>query len=507
MTASLFYSYSHKDEDLRVKLEAHLASLKREGLISEWHDRKIIAGTDSDCEIDEHLETADVILLLISSDFIASNYCFEKEATRAMERHESGEATVVPVILRPCSWQKLPFGKLQALPSDGKPVTSHRGKDKAFASVVDGIRAVVKSRQSAASSERNREAKRGGSRNGSSQQGLPLTSIPDVAEVAQCLELRFGFKWARGTFALKETAAVVYWPVRLRRPMAIHAVQAFAASALQKKGAQVVLWLDDLGNAQFPANEFTDRIRHWVGRVGGNADDLAVRLFSDAIKKSENAEHIWPYVQQWLAGQHTPELKGVLSVSKLWPDSCEDPLETLERLGSRRPRRLLTPPVVWTCLLLLNQEYPDNPVITLGGFDEEPLWRVWSLCAPVRHGRVGHLYNPILGKRSAAEQPKTWYMGDDPLSWNSLSDIKSDLRAQTQIGAAAAPANQLSLPHWAFRCCSLLPSFVAGDGDGYGEEQVSAETPELHPEEFRDRDMESESGVERLALAISRWYL
>src|SRR3712207_4117256 len=90
----LFYSYSHEDEELRKKLETHLALLRRQGIISEWHDRKILAGQEWAGEIDEHLNSAQLILLLISADFIASNYCYDKEMTRAMERHEAGEARV-----------------------------------------------------------------------------------------------------------------------------------------------------------------------------------------------------------------------------------------------------------------------------------------------------------------------------------------------------------------------------------------------------------------------------
>lgn len=139
----LFYSYSHKDEAYREQLEEHLALLRRNGVIEEWHDRRIEAGTEWEGEIDDNLERADVILLLISSSFIASNYCFEKEMTRAMQRHDAGEARVIPVILRACDWHDAPFGKLQALPKDGKPVNSWPDSDEAFTNIAQGIRQVV----------------------------------------------------------------------------------------------------------------------------------------------------------------------------------------------------------------------------------------------------------------------------------------------------------------------------------------------------------------------------
>lgn len=135
----LFYSYSHKDEEFREQLEEHLALLRRGGMIEEWHDRMIGAGTEWEGQIDDNLEQADVILLLISSSFIASDFCFGKEMTRAMERHDAGEARVIPVIIRSCDWYTAPFGKLQALPKDGKPVNSWSDVDEAFTDVAKGI--------------------------------------------------------------------------------------------------------------------------------------------------------------------------------------------------------------------------------------------------------------------------------------------------------------------------------------------------------------------------------
>jgi hypothetical protein len=138
--ARLFFSYSHQDEELRNELEKHLAALRNQGIIETWHDRQIVAGEDFDDEISENLEKADIVLLLVSSDFISSPYCYGVEMRRAMERHESGEARVIPVILRPCDWQGLPFGKLLATPTDGKPVTKFPDRDDGFLEVTKAIR-------------------------------------------------------------------------------------------------------------------------------------------------------------------------------------------------------------------------------------------------------------------------------------------------------------------------------------------------------------------------------
>jgi hypothetical protein len=141
--AKLFFSYSHRDSDFRDELEIHLAALRREGVIEIWHDRKIGAGKEFDNEISQHLEQAEIILLLISPYFIASDYCCEIEMNRAMERHEKSEARVIPVILEPCDWQKLPFGKLLATPTDGKPISKFPNKHDGFLEVTRAIRKAV----------------------------------------------------------------------------------------------------------------------------------------------------------------------------------------------------------------------------------------------------------------------------------------------------------------------------------------------------------------------------
>lgn len=135
----LFYSYAHRDERLRKRLETHLSALRQQGVITEWHDRKIVAGTDWKQSIDTHLMTATVILLLISPDFLASDYCYGVEMQRALARHTAGEASVIPVILRPVDWQGTPFAHLQCAPTDAKPVTKWANRDEAFRDVATSI--------------------------------------------------------------------------------------------------------------------------------------------------------------------------------------------------------------------------------------------------------------------------------------------------------------------------------------------------------------------------------
>ncbi len=144
-TIEVFYSYAHEDEKLRNKLEMQLSLLRQQGHITNWHDRKINPGKEWANEINEHLITADIILLLVSPDFLASDYCYGIEMKRALERHEAGNAKVIPIILRKVHWQGALFGKLQALPTDAKPVTSRgwHNQDEAFFNVAEGIRKIV----------------------------------------------------------------------------------------------------------------------------------------------------------------------------------------------------------------------------------------------------------------------------------------------------------------------------------------------------------------------------
>jgi hypothetical protein len=143
--AKIFFSYCHRDEELRNELEKHLSILKRQGQIEAWHDRKIEPGTEIDSEIDKHLESANLILLLISPDFLSSDYCYEKEMTRALERHEDGKAKVIPIILEFCDWHPAPFGKLNALPKDGKPIRQYTNPNEAFTEITEEIRKLVSS--------------------------------------------------------------------------------------------------------------------------------------------------------------------------------------------------------------------------------------------------------------------------------------------------------------------------------------------------------------------------
>jgi len=145
MAVKIFFCYAHEDELLLNQLKRQLRPLQRQELIDVWHDRDINAGTEWEQEISQHLNAADIILLLISPDFMDSDYCYCVEMKRAIERNEHGEAHVIPIILRPVYWQVEPLDKLQALPKDSLPITSPKwgNLDEAFFDVAEGIRRVI----------------------------------------------------------------------------------------------------------------------------------------------------------------------------------------------------------------------------------------------------------------------------------------------------------------------------------------------------------------------------
>ena len=140
----LFYSYSHKDEELRDQLETQLSILRRNGLIEEWHDRKITSGKNLHSAIDSALEEADIVLLLVSPDFIASDYCYETELKKAIELHEANQLIIIPVIIRPVDWSETPFHQFLAVPKDGLAVTSWSNVDEAWVDVTSRLKESIK---------------------------------------------------------------------------------------------------------------------------------------------------------------------------------------------------------------------------------------------------------------------------------------------------------------------------------------------------------------------------
>lgn len=138
-----FISYCHADEVMLQRLHVHLANLKREGLIAEWTDEEIPAGGNLDTHISESLNTSQLFICLVSPDYIASNYCYEKEFGTAHKMEIEGKITIVPIIVEPCDWKSTPFGKIKALPKDGKPVAEWTSPNSAFTDVAQELRKLL----------------------------------------------------------------------------------------------------------------------------------------------------------------------------------------------------------------------------------------------------------------------------------------------------------------------------------------------------------------------------
>lgn len=143
MSIDVFISYSHKDKELCDKLLDHLSNMKQQGLIQTWYDGDITGGSERERRILDQLNSAQIILLLISSDFLASSFCYSVQMEQAIARHEAHQARVLPIIVRPVDWSGAPFAVLQMLPSDAKPVTEWESQDRAFTDIVQGIRRAI----------------------------------------------------------------------------------------------------------------------------------------------------------------------------------------------------------------------------------------------------------------------------------------------------------------------------------------------------------------------------
>lgn len=277
---------------------------------------------------------------------------------------------------------------------------------------------------------------------GESVQG---TQVVDLAGVIEVLVNRFRFGWVQGTHQPSDTFAV-FWPVTLRQPTPIHAVQAFAAAVLQRFGGQVFLCLDDLGNQQSTVETFCSSIRRWMERVEADFDAVDVSRFSDYMSDSLDA---WPVMQAWL-GKTDDRVKQILEISKIL-EANSDEATTDNALRNRKPRRILTPATVWSVLESVRSKIEQEcSTITLGGVDEKPLWRTWrnNICSGER---VGHLYNPKLGSNEPIHMAKT------DLGWDSVDCVRDAFELSLREPNSLA---QDALIPWTMRGCVELPAFI-----------------------------------------------
>jgi hypothetical protein len=275
------------------------------------------------------------------------------------------------------------------------------------------------------------------------------TKVDDVRGLISSLEDNFFFRWEKsvtpGAEQIGSAPLVVYWPIRLREPSPIHGVQAFAAAALQRYGAKIVLCLDDLGEQKFPVLNFQNRIKQWFQRVGEKSSEIDFRLFSGILKTKDPAI-AWDHVQKWLGGQGY-NLKTVLGICKLYSEGMD-----LSEFLERGTGRLLTPGVVWACLSHLLADSQQSHFMTLGGHDECNLWNAWRNKIDTGNSHVFHLYIPELSNT---------HMQTEPLKWHAKTDIERKIRQKLDALESKTDWNSPNeILKWSVTGCLLLPSYV-----------------------------------------------
>jgi hypothetical protein len=257
--------------------------------------------------------------------------------------------------------------------------------------------------------------RRSASANSSNVNETATISEMTAAGLADLLQSKYGFVWESEDHKnAPPDSTVVYWPVRLREPTAIHAVQAFAAGGLMRKGARVILCIDDLGTPDLPTEVLEKALAKYISKVGGDWQAVQIRYFTTLVTHESFAEAS-QLMRQWLADLNY-KLTQVFEIAKiLGPNKVEID-------NTKKPRRLFTPPLVWFCFIQMIKEFGAN--VTLGGYDERGLWEAWRRVTRKQY-KVGHLYIPEL-----REPGRTTHMADTRLRlrWDGLQDIERALR-------------------------------------------------------------------------------
>lgn len=288
--------------------------------------------------------------------------------------------------------------------------------------------------------------------------GKPREGVESVDHHLEMLQEAFDFIWEPAGFRKSAQPIVVYWPVRLRQPTPIHAVQAFAAGGFLRCGARVILCLDDLGNVETNRKNLEKTVRRWMKRVSADVSKLDVRSMAWIKRRTPN--EIWRRIREWLAYQSQYDLLGVLEVSKLLPRGGH--AAPLSDLAARKSRRLLTPAIVWTCLHHLMAQHGDCRFITLGGHDERILWKAWRDCIAEGAPKVGHLYVPELQGHEDGGGVRPLSMKRGTLAWDSASDIEDALKRELAASTSETFLARGRMARWCYAGCLQLPATLAG---------------------------------------------
>jgi pimeloyl-ACP methyl ester carboxylesterase len=311
------------------------------------------------------------------------------------------------------------------------------------------------------------------------------------------LEKQFFFRWEQCSYEVGAKSPTIFWPVRLRHPTLIHASQCFAAAGLQQRGAEIHFFIDDLGSQDYPVDSFKKELMRWFAMVGGDAEQVSAQTFSGIIPPLEATSDAsldpWPIVRKWL-GDSAYKLEQTFRVSKL-VRPYEVATLTIQSLNERRPRRLLTPALVWSCLAFLHANNPDRTIITLGGYDEQELWEAWRdrLISPT--AKVGHLYAPQLDDFDNQHGAGALHMArTKSLEWNSLDDIRNALQAELSKTGWHGPGRLIP---WSLNNCVFLARFVSGQELKFAALEPSTQFDSLAPQQF----------IPHLTNELERWLL
>jgi predicted MPP superfamily phosphohydrolase len=275
---------------------------------------------------------------------------------------------------------------------------------------------------------------------GGGRQPRPLESAVKQLE-------NLGLTWEPESFHMETETATVFWPLRLRHPTPIHAAQAFAAAALSRGGAELRLWIDDLGDSTHPTEDFRKWIEGWIVSCGGNPPE--VHRYTEVAGSADMLAG-WELVRAWWGGDAS--IQSVLRLTKILP---------AEDLNYVRSRKLLTPATTWACLAATARELEGVPLLTLGGFDERDFWATWTAVRPDNKPPTGHLYIPELSHH--IDTPL--HMDRMELGWKSRADVREFLQREVDgDGRLTEGWHRPTRPiPWSVKCCVELPLRVRGE--------------------------------------------
>lgn len=296
--ARLFLSYSHADEGLKKDLLAHMANLRREGN-HIWHDRMLIAGDELDPEIKKELESADIILLLISHHFLDSYYCFEIEFKTAVARAKAGQARIIPIILDHCDWTATEIPKRLATPRDGNPIATWPNRNEAFLDVVKEIRRALASDSQPPEQQRSQPSF-----------NAPVSSLPQVGQNPNPALPNIPKTFT--DLDKRRAVEAEFQTIRSFFQKGIELIEADASDA----SAELI----DITTQRFVASLYREgklchEIAVWRGGFGSGSDGLSYHLGTHISHTAENSFSGWITIKETDDGL-VPELSSTSLISK-----------------------------------------------------------------------------------------------------------------------------------------------------------------------------------------------